>query len=96
MFQYRVLIVDLPFQLGRSREIVSVEAEFARAAPPIAIGGANAKNPSTQTQLPLLGVGFYPCTLPRRSRGACKAFLSVSLTYWQTKSGVHVGHCRRI
>ena len=43
VFQYRVLIVDLPFQLGRSREIVSVEAEFARAAPPIAIGGANAK-----------------------------------------------------
>ena len=61
MFQYRVLIVDLPFQLGRSREIVSVDAEFARAAPPIAIGGANAKKkktPSTQTPLSLLGVGF--------------------------------------
>ena len=43
VFQYRVLIVDLPFQLGRSRESVSVEVEFARAAPPIAIGGANAK-----------------------------------------------------
>ena len=43
MFQYRVLIVDLPFQLGRSRETVSVKGKFARAAPPIAIVGANAK-----------------------------------------------------
>ena len=54
------------------------------------------KNPSTQTQLPLLGVGFCPFTLLRRSRGACKEVLVVSLTYWQTKSAVQVGHCRRI
>ena len=54
------------------------------------------KNPSTQTQLPLLGVGFCPCTLLRRSRGVCKEFLVISLTYWQTKSVVQVGHCRRI
>ena len=77
-------------KLFRSRLSLPVRRRLLRSLVP------TQKNPSTQTQLPLHGVGFCPCTLLRRSRGACKEFLVISLTYWQTKSVVQVGHCRRI
>ena len=72
--------------LFRSRLSLPVRRRLLRSLVPAQ------KCPSTQTQLPLLGLGLCPCTLPRGSRGACKEFLGVSLTYWQTKSVVQVGH----
>ena len=65
-------------KLFRSRLNLPVRRRLLRSLVP------TQRFPSTQTQLPLLGVGFCPCTLLRRSRGACKEILVVSLTYWQT------------
>ena len=77
MSQYRVLIVDLPFQLGRSRDIVSVEALFALAATPIAIVGANAKLSVNTNTIAVTWRWFLPFHLTSSrsrslQRGSCR------------------------